>query len=199
MYKVIGRPNSRAFRVMWMLEELGQDYKLIPASPHSDKAKAANPSGKIPALQDGDTTLTDSMAILTYLGDKHRQMTFKAGTIDRARQDAMTFLLLDEFEAPLWAYERLCGLYPKERQVPEVAESLKWEFRRNLPRLSAALKNPFVMGDQMTIADILCTSCLTWAQADKFEITDQRLLDYAQAMRARPAFKTARQKGMATM
>ena len=29
MYTLVGATKSRAFRVMWMLEELGQDYTQI--------------------------------------------------------------------------------------------------------------------------------------------------------------------------
>ncbi|MDP5349379.1 MAG: glutathione S-transferase, partial [Paracoccaceae bacterium] len=67
MYEVIGGTQSRAFRVMWMLEELEQPYKHIAAKPHSPEALAANPSGKIPARRDGDACIVDSTAILTYL------------------------------------------------------------------------------------------------------------------------------------
>ncbi|MEM6342081.1 MAG: glutathione S-transferase N-terminal domain-containing protein, partial [Pseudomonadota bacterium] len=60
MYKVIGAVRTRAFRVMWMLEELCQDYEVVPAAPASDEARQFNPLGKIPALVDGDAVLTDS-------------------------------------------------------------------------------------------------------------------------------------------
>ena len=53
MYTVVGAVKSRAFRVMWMLEELGEDYTVIPAGPRSDEAKKYNPLGKVPALVDG--------------------------------------------------------------------------------------------------------------------------------------------------
>ena len=81
MYTVVGATKSRAFRVMWMLEELGQDYTQIAAGPRTPEAMKYNPSGKIPALIDGDDILTDSVAIMTYLGDKHQQLTAPAGTV----------------------------------------------------------------------------------------------------------------------
>lgn len=75
MYKVIGATKTRAMRVMWMLEELGQPYDHLPCAPRSDEAKQYNPSGKIPALVDGDDVLTDSVAIMQYLADKHGALT----------------------------------------------------------------------------------------------------------------------------
>ena len=50
MYKLIGSPKTRAIRVLWMLEELGADYEIDPATPHSETVFAINPSGKVPAL-----------------------------------------------------------------------------------------------------------------------------------------------------
>ena len=45
MYKVYGKPTNRAFRVLWLLEELGQDYELIGAGPHDPRVLALNPTG----------------------------------------------------------------------------------------------------------------------------------------------------------
>ena len=50
MYEVIGGTQSRAFRVMWMLEELDQPYTHTAVKPHSAEALAANPSGKLIAF-----------------------------------------------------------------------------------------------------------------------------------------------------
>ena len=48
MYKIIGSVKSRAFRVLWMLEEMGLTYEYTHAPPHSELVKQYNPSGKIP-------------------------------------------------------------------------------------------------------------------------------------------------------
>ena len=191
MYEVIGGTQSRAFRVMWMLEELEQPYKHTAAKPHSPEALAANPSGKIPALRDGDACMVDSTAILTYLADKHGKLTYPAGTVDRARQDGMTHMVLDELDAVLWTAARHSFILPEDKRVPEVKDSLKWEFTRNIERLADNMEGPFLMGEQMTIADIIAAHCLNWAYSAKFEIDQPKLLAYAKVMRSRDAFKRA--------
>lgn len=191
MYQVIGDTQSRAFRVTWMLEELGEPYEQIKVKPHSEEARACNPSGKIPALKVDGQILTDSTAILTYLADKHDALTFPAGTLERARQDGLTHLVLDELDAVLWTGARHSFVLPEDKRVREVKDSLKWEFARNTARLAECLKGPFLMGETMTIADIIATHCLNWAYASKFPIEDERLLAYAKAMRGREAFKRA--------
>lgn len=189
MYKVFGSVTSRAFRVLWMLEEIGQPYEFIKAGPHSEAVLALNPSGKVPVLMDGDAVLTDSTAIMTYLADRHHQLTHPAGTLDRARQDALTHCILDEMDAVLWTAARHGFILPEERRVPAVKDSLRWEFSRNVNRMAERFEGPFVIGDQMTIADIVLTHCLNWAYGAKFMIESETLLAYAKTMRGRDAFK----------
>ena len=189
MYKVYGSVSSRAFRVLWMLEEIGQPYEFVKAGPHSAEVLALNPSGKVPVLTDGDAVLTDSTAILTWLADRHHQLTHPAGTIARAQQDALLHCVLDEVDAVLWTAARHSFVLPEERRVPAVKDSLKWELSRNLDRMAARFEGPFVMGATMTIADIVLTHCLNWAHNAKFEITSERLLAYGKEMRGRAAFR----------
>ena len=195
MYKVYGSVASRAFRVLWALEEMGVAYEHHDAKPQSEAARALNPSGKVPILVDGDAVLTDSTAILTYLADKHGQLTYPAGTVDRAHQDALTHTILDEFDAVLWTAARHSFILPEDRRVPQVSDSLKWEFARNLDRLADRFVGPFLQGDQMTIADIICVHCLNWAFGAKFPVENERLIAYSKKMRARDAFKRVRALG----
>ncbi len=102
MYTVIGGLKSRAFRVLWMLEELNEGYEHRAAAPRSDEVKKYSSSGKILVLLDHTTAISDSTAILTYLSDKHGQFTHPAGTLDRAIQDGHTQFILDEMDGALW-------------------------------------------------------------------------------------------------
>ena len=194
MYTVVGATKSRAFRVMWMLEEMGIPYEHNAAAARSNEAKKFNPLGKIPALVDGDEVLTDSMAIMTYLGDKHGVLTAPAGTVDRARQDAMTFWLIDEFDAILWTAAKHSFVLPEDQRVPAVKDALKAEFARSATVLSDRLKEPFLMGDQISIPDILAVHCINWSIGAGFPSVDDKLAAWAKDMRSRPAFKAAQAK-----
>ncbi len=133
----------------------------------------------------------NSTAILTYLADKHGKLTFRAGTVERARQDGITHMVLDELDSVLWTAARHSFILPEDKRVPEVKDSLKWEFSRNIARLADKMDGPFLMGDTMTIADIIAAHCLNWAYSAKFEIDQPKLLAYAKVMRSRDAFKRA--------
>lgn len=192
MYTVIGGVKTRAFRVIWMLEELGQSYDLVPAAPRSDEALKYNPTGKVPALLDGDEMLTDSVAIMQYLADKHGALTAPAGTPARARQDAMLFWLIDEFDAILWAAAKHSFVFPKEMRVPEIKDSLKAEFARAAAQLSQKLEGPFLMGDDITVPDLLAVHCINWSVGAGFAPVDAPLATWAAGLRKRDAFKAAR-------
>jgi glutathione S-transferase len=194
MYTVIGTVKSRGFRVMWMLEEMGEAYTHVPAGPRSEEAMKYNALGKIPALVDGDEVLTDSVAIMTYLGDKHGALTAPAGTPARARQDAMMLWLIDEFDAVLWTYAKHAFVFPEDRRVPEIKDALKAEFERSAAVLSNRLEGPFLMGDEMTIVDIMAVHCLNWSIGAKFPRVDDKLNLWAKGLRERPAFQAVQSK-----
>jgi glutathione S-transferase len=194
MYTVVGTIKSRGFRVMWMLEEMGIAYDHIPCGPASEEALKYNDLGKIPALVDGDDALTDSVAIMTYLGDKHGALTAPAGTPARARQDAMTLWLIDEFDAVLWTYAKNAFVFPEAQRTPEIKDSLKAEFERSAAKLSERLDGPFLMGDEISIPDILAVHCLNWSIGAKFPRVDDKLNTWAKSLRDRPAFKAVQAK-----
>ncbi|MCT8158480.1 glutathione S-transferase family protein [Pseudoruegeria sp. SHC-113] len=190
MYQVIGNTRSRTFRVLWMLEEIGQPYEQITAGPRSEEVTALNPSGKVPVLVTEGQALTDSTAILTFLADRHEALTYPAGSLERARQDALTHFLLDEFDSVIWTAARHSFILPEELRVPTVKDSLKWEFERSQHLLADKLGDgPFLMGERMTIPDIIATHCGTWAVAAKFPLVDERFRAYLGQMRARLAYQ----------
>ncbi|MGV8951629.1 MAG: glutathione S-transferase family protein [Cypionkella sp.] len=189
MLTLVGTPKSRAFRPLWLLEELGLPYSHLPADPQSPEARDHNPTGKVPILIEDGLTLTDSTAILTYLADKHGQFTAKAGTPERAQQDSLTNFLLDELDAPLWVAARHSFVLPPEHRLPAIKDSLRFEFNQSLARLAARLRGPYLMGEAFTLPDIIATHCLRWGAAIKFAIPEPRLADYLARTTARPAFQ----------
>lgn len=195
MYKVYGSAATRAFRVIWMMEELGQPFELIPCAPGSPEARALNPSGKVPFLEAEGEIIADSAAILTFLADRHGALTHAPGSLARAQQDSLTHRILDEFDAVLWTAARHSFVLPKERRVPEVKPSLKWEFERNSKALAAQMGEGWLMGETFTIADLLLAHCLEWAGAAKFDITEPKLRDFYARATARPAHKAALGRG----
>jgi glutathione S-transferase len=68
--------NSRSQRILWLLEELGLEYRIVPYT--RDEAmlapvamRAIHPLGKAPIVEDAGLTLAESGAIIEYLLDAH--------------------------------------------------------------------------------------------------------------------------------
>lgn len=192
MYTVIGSPKTRAFRVMWMLGELGLPYELVPSPPHDAALKAVNPSGKSPVLKDGSDYVIDSVAICQYLADKHGKLTFPAGTIARAHQDSFTQFAVDDVESALWTAAKHTFVYPKELRVEDAKKAARYDFDRAMAALSARLgENSYVMGETFTVPDLLLGHCLGWGVAMRWEVPDGTVRAYMERVRSRPAFKEA--------
>ncbi len=193
-YEVYGAATNRSFRVVWLLEEMGLEFAHHQINPRSPEALAVNPSGKVPVLKVDGVTITDSAAIMTYLADKHGQFTYPAGTLERAKQDALMHQVLDELDGVLWTAARHGFILPEEHRVREVKPSLAWEFTRNAKRIADKIKGPFLMGEKMTIPDFLLVHCLNWAVSAKFEHGSDKLDAYASSIRAREGFKATRER-----
>ncbi|MDA9772603.1 glutathione S-transferase family protein [Amylibacter sp.] len=192
MYKVIGNTNTRTLRVLWAMNEIGLEYEHVQVNAQSVDAKKFNISGKVPTLEVNGINITDSTAIITYLADKYNQLTFPAGTIERAQQDSFTQFILDELDSILWTAARHSFVLPKEMRVSELKNTLHWEFGRSLKVLESRMgTGPNVMGEKFTIPDIILTHIGGWARVAKFDIPDGKLRDYFRRQIKRPAYVSA--------
>ena len=84
--KLYHNPRSRAATAKWMLDECAADYEIVPIDLQQRQHKTLeflqiNPSGKIPALVDGDSRIFETAAICLYLGDKFPEANL-APTLD---------------------------------------------------------------------------------------------------------------------
>lgn len=191
MYTVIGSRTNRTFRVLWALEELGVEYDHKPFAVRSPEALEHSPTGKLPALICEGEVITDSAAIITFLADRHGELTFPAGSVRRAQQDALLHRVNDEIDAVLWTAARHSFILPEAERVPAVKDSLKLEFTRSLDRLMEQIDGPYLMGDTMTIPDIILAHCGGWAYNAKFPLENEAFKTYTNRLRERDAFKRA--------
>ena len=77
MLKVHFATNSRAQRIIWLLEELGLEYEvnIMPFSKEglkSDEHRARHALGRVPVLEDGDVSIFESGAIIEYVLARHK-------------------------------------------------------------------------------------------------------------------------------
>ena len=196
MYQAVGSPGSRLTRVVWMLEELGEPYEIVRAKQYSETMKRYNPTGKMPALVDGDFVLTDSAAICAYLGEKHadKGMGPEPGLQGRAEMMSWMLYALSEFEQPMWNKLKHRFLLPTELRA-EVAPWVKREFDTEIAALEAKLAGrPYALGDRFSAVDVILGHCGQWARSGKFEVASQPVADYFDRVLSRPALARAKQR-----
>ncbi|MBQ75153.1 MAG: glutathione S-transferase [Gammaproteobacteria bacterium] len=85
MLKLHFAPNSRAGRIVWLLEELELPYELNrmdfhPKDLKSDEHRARHPLGRVPVLEDGDISIYESGAIVDYVLERHKNGGLKPAT-----------------------------------------------------------------------------------------------------------------------
>lgn len=148
-------PNS--LKVLIALEEMGLPYQLNAVNVRKGEQKAEafltlNPNGKVPVLVDDGFVLTESAAILAYLGEK----TGKLLPIDSAAR-ARVFEQLFFHASGLSPAFGNAGFFKRSSPEPQpIAEArFTTEAERILDLLDAKLASQaFVAGDTFTIADI---------------------------------------------
>jgi len=201
--KVYGVANSRSMRVVWALEEIGAAYDyvkvdLLKGEGRSPDYLAINPAGKVPVLVDGDFTLTESVAILNYLGEKFPASGL-APAFDQlqARGEFHRWCSfgLSELEQPLWNIAKHRFALPRDKRVPAVLATAEWEFGVAAQLLADMLQGrEYATGRNFSAADILIAHTLSWARSARIALPDPALDAYTDRMLARPALARARER-----
>lgn len=148
-----------------------------------------NPAGKIPVLVDGDFVLTESVAIVLYLGEKYSDKGFLPTDVEqRAQMNRWLLFAATELEQPLWRISRHTMLYPEGQRLPEDVVIASREFKQMAAVLEKHMQGrEFVAGDRTTVADFVLAYTLDWGNEDKLLGECTQLLAYMQRMYARPS------------
>lgn len=186
--KLYGMAQSRSFRALWALEETGIPYEYIPiklfaSASESDSAQnpdytALNTQGKVPTLVDGDFILTESAAIVNYIGSKSPQSRLVPGQDlqERARYDELMFFILAELEQPLWSNGKHRFALPEAQRIPQMLETAKFEFAKAVSTLDHLLQGrEFAIGNRFTMADIVLAQTFNWAKRFNFDVPEHYL------------------------
>lgn len=158
--RIHGISASRAFRSIWAAEEVGVPFEHVPTTFHDDSKSpahlAVNPNGRIPALEDGEFHLFESMAINLYLAKQHGAPGFYP---DNPQGEARTWQWsvwgISEIE-PLQMQIVIQRLFmPKDKVDEGVVARAEKGLARPLQVLDDALAgSSYLLGDEFTIADL---------------------------------------------
>jgi len=201
--EIWGAHTARTMRVVWTAEELGLDYVLHSIGPRTGETQtstytALNPKQKIPCLTDASVTggwvLTESLVIARYLISAYPSKTLKPPStpIEFAAEDEWcTFALSELDETSLYVVRRhrdLAHIYGESQVVVEACFDY---LGRQLSVVEAHLDGrAYVLDGGFSLADIMLTTCLTWAIDYGAEL-GVASIEYAQRMKQREAYRRA--------
>lgn len=197
---VWGVGTPRTLRVHWALQELGCRYVTQPVPPRSAVAssalyRAVNPSGKVPALVDGDFVLTESGAIVNYLLRRFgREAGLQPPTDPRSlgRYEEWASLALMELDAAsLYVMRRHVDLSAVYGAAPVAVEAARAYARRAIDAVTERLgANEYALGIAFSGADILAATSLEALQA-RGVVLPAELAGYLARVTGREAYKVA--------
>lgn len=153
--------DSRSFRALWALEELGLDYrlKMLPFPPRAFAKEylGENVLGTVPLLIDGATRMTESAAIPQYLATKYGPSDLAVAAHEPGYGDYLNGLHQGEatLTFPQTIVLRYARFEPPERRLPQAAEDYGAWFIARLRGIDARLAtHEYAAADRFTMADI---------------------------------------------
>jgi glutathione S-transferase len=166
----------------------------IAAQPHRTASgqtfAAVNPKGYVPVLRlDDGQLLTEGVAIVQYLADlaPSSGLAPPAGTLERYRlQEWLTFISseLHKMFSP-WLFHPELGDAAQRGARAKIADRFAFLDRH----LEA---QPYLMGQQFTIADAYAFTIVGWARLQRIDLADfPALKDYMERVAARPKVRDA--------
>ena len=199
--EIWGKGTARTQRPLWMAHEIGLEFTHHPIGPrtgetHEPDFLSLNPRHKVPMLRHGEVVLTESAAILIYLTESFDVPVeiFRADTAtERIRHLEWCFFIMSELDANgLYTMRRHGPLKHLYGDAPVAVTGGQTYFLHQLACMEAPLRAaaPFLMGEQLSPADILLVSCLDWAVRYGIALPEY-LMDYRARMTARPAYQSA--------
>jgi glutathione S-transferase len=196
MIKLYHAPRTRSIRVLWLLEELGIPFELEtqeyrpPATPFAQKT----PFGKFPSLEDGDTVMFESGAIVEYLLECYGEGRFGPRAGEPRRGEFLQWVHFAEatLMPPLIEILRHTVLKPEAERIPAVVDDAKTRAAVTLAVVERALADrDYLLGADFSAADIMMTYGVQWADMLGLLADSPNLRGYLQRLTSRPALRKA--------
>lgn len=184
-------PRTRSSRVLWLLEEIGAPYEsteIRGAQRRSEEHLRRHPLGRVPALELADgTTMFESAAICLQLADLHPDagLIGPVGSPARGLVYQWVLFAVAELEGPLFRWIRDLGEgvtdSPAHDRFTDAAVAMQ----------SALAGRDWLVGDLLSVADVMCGSVLQGAHSRELLRPWPGLEAYVKRGEARPAYVRA--------
>jgi glutathione S-transferase len=189
-------PSPNPQKVTFALKALGLDCEIVPIDLMKGEQRqpdflALNPFGRVPVLTDGDLTITESHAILAYLGETTGRLW--PGSIGERAEALQWLFTLSQHIMPaagqvaLRIRAKLAGIPLDEAAVAQGEEALRPVIAIIDRRLAT---NRWMLGADFSLVDCAYCPVLNVIEKAGFSLADYpNVSAYLDACRARPAWK----------
>ena len=190
--KLFWSPQTRSTRALWILEEAGVDYEreLVdiqdPKRENTAEFLEASPMGKVPALVDGDVSMSESAAICLYVADRYAPGTLAPAVDDARRGKFLYWLMYTPAVIEPSMSEKFNGVDTNRYRSG-------WgDFDLMIETLEGGIdgKN-WILGDTFTAADVMLGSSVVFMRMFDMLPASEALEAYAERCLARPAYRRA--------
>lgn len=167
MITLYGSLHSRANRCAWMLRELDVPFQHEPTNFQDGSTRLAeflalNPNGRVPVLDDDGFLLFESLAINLYLARKYGGPLGPADLQEEALMIQWSLWVENEVEKPLLLAAANKALFSADKRSAEERDIALAKLNRPWTVLDKHLaKQPFLVGERFTVADLNVSSVMT--------------------------------------
>ena len=190
--KLFWYPQTRSTRALWILEEAGVDYEreLVdiqdPKRENTAEFLEASPMGKVPALVDGDVSMSESAAICLYVADRYAPGTLAPAVDDARRGKFLYWLMYTPAVIEPSMSEKFNGVDTNRYRSG-------WgDFDLMIETLESGIDgNNWILGDTFSAADVMLGSSVVFMRMFDMLPASEALEAYAERCLARPAYRRA--------
>ena len=199
MLKVHFAPNSRAGRIIWLLEELKLPYEVNrmdfhPKDLKSEEHRSRHPLGRIPVLDDGDVRIYESGAIVEYVLERHKNGNLKPDVSSNTYPNYLQWFHYCEgmVMPPINTIVVQTILLPEDRRDETVLNQAKKLLSKSLEPVNKELEGKeYLIGDFSAADIMLGHACF---MSNRLGCVSDEMLNmksYVDNINKRPAFQTA--------
>ena len=191
--------NSRAQRVLWLLEELQLEYnlnkiKFHPSELKSDEHRKRHPLGRVPVLEDEGIIIYESGAIVEYLIARHSNGELKPEVSDPAFPNYLQWFHYCEgmIMPPMNTIVVHTLILPEERRNQEVLRQAKNLLTKALLPVNQLLEKNKYLIDKFSGVDFMLGHSLYMSNKLKC-VSDEmiNIKNYLSLINEREAFQKA--------
>ena len=192
-------PNSRAGRIVWLLEELELEYDINkmafnPKDLKSDEHRARHPLGRVPVLDDGDVRIYESGAIVEYVIERHKNGGLKPEVSDPLYPEYLQWFHYCEgmVMPPVNTIVVQTLLLPPDRRDETVLGQAQRLLAKALEPVDESLAGRDYLLGAFSAADVMLGhACFMSNRLGCVSDEMANLKGYVERISERPAFKTA--------